>query len=141
MLVEDIGKLLNSTEHTNLLTNLFEDIKNIDLTDKPTDYFKNYLKLNKDFMVVFDRMCNNNPDLQNNEKLLKSVYFALKKNFEALNNVIKEDDHTDEAKKFIKIYCDFFSSFTVVYNNLYIDKNPDSLNIINLLKIVKKIVI
>ena len=137
MLVEDIGKLLNLTENIDLLTNLFEDINNIDLSDKPTDYFKNYLKLNKDFMVVFNKMCKNNPNLHKNEKLMKAVDFAVIKNFEALKNVIKVDDETDETKHFINIYSDFFSSFGEVYSNLYADKNPESENIKKLLKIVK----
>ena len=80
-------------------------------------------------------MCNNNKELHKNEKLMKAVNFAVIKNFEALKNVIK-DDNSDETKHFIKIYSDFFSSFGEVYCNLFADTNPEIANIIKLLKIV-----
>lgn len=137
MLVEDIGKLLNSSENINLLTDLFEDIKNINLLDKSTDYFKNYLKLNKDFMIIFNRMYNNNPEIHKNEKLMKAVNLTVNKNFEALKNVIKTGEESEETKEFNKIYSEFFSSFGEVFSNFHHDTNPEHSNIKDLLLIVK----
>jgi len=138
MLVEDIGKLLNSPDQIALLTNIFEDIKNIDLNDKSKDYFKNYLRLNKDFMVIFNRMYANNPDLDKNEKLMKGVDCAVNKNFNALKNLVKLEDQSDETKDFVKLYSDFFSSFGDVYSNINLNKNPEIADIKNLLLIISE---
>ena len=136
MLVEDLAKLLNSPENFDLIISIFEDIKNIDLTDKSCDFTLNYLKLNKDFMIIFNRIFEIIPELLNNNKLIENMYNVAIKNFQKLRNLIGEDYQNEESIQLIKQFIYFFSSFTDIYGELYKDKIPEQENIMNLLKIV-----
>lgn len=139
MLVEDIGKLLNLPENIDLLVNTFDDLMKQNLSTKPKNYLKNFLRLNKFFMIVFNRMFHNNPELFKNEKILKLINLPVIKNWDAVKDIVKSNIIDDEVKDFIKIYNDFFSCFAEIYETVHKAKDPEIDNLIKLLKIVKSI--
>jgi len=69
---------------------------------------------------------------------MKGVDCAVNKNFNALKNLVKLEDQSDETKDFVKLYSDFFSSFGDVYSNINLNKNPEIADIKNLLLIISE---
>jgi hypothetical protein len=136
ILVEDINKVLNSPENQDLLVKVYEDVNAIDLNSKPNDYFRTYLKLNKDFMITFNRMHANNPNLYKNEKLVNEANTAIEKNFDCLQKLASQTGMSEELQDYSKIFNEFFSSYADVFSDSVKDKEPSSETLAKLLKIV-----
>ena len=136
MLVDEIGKKLNSPENINLIGNIFEDLMKVDLPSKSKEYLLSFIRLNKFFMIVFCRIFNNNPNLFKNEKILQLLNLPVIKNWNAIRDIVKSNFINDEVKDFIKIYNDFFACFAEIYEFVFKVIDPQFDNLISLLKIV-----
>ena len=136
ILVEDINKVINSPENQELLAKVYEDVNAIDVSSKPLDYFRNFLKLNKDFMITFNRMHSNNPNLYKNEKLVNEANNAIDKNFDCLQKLVNLQNLNEENQDYPKIFNEFFASYADVFSDSCKDKEPSSETLAKLLKIV-----
>jgi hypothetical protein len=128
MLVDDICKLLCNEDKLKLLQNLFEKIFNLSLESRSPEYIKTYILLNKYFMIVFNRLFTRLPDLVENLKLNFLINESIKKNWQIIKDIITlNTESKDTIDSYIKVFKDYLSSYTDLYDRNNKNKKPDLL--------------
>jgi hypothetical protein len=135
MLVDELGKLLLTTENIKLLQGLFVDIMNIPLSDKSPDYIKTYVILNKCFMTVFNRLQPLSSDLFSDQNFVKTVNHSLFSIWKSIKQLMQTSGNdSEQLESFMTVFKDFYSSYADVFEQTYkientIDEIIDIVNI------------
>lgn len=143
ILVEDITKVLCQPENITIIKNLFLKISNIDLHNKSPEYIKNYLLLNKYFIIIFHRIFHLIPEFFENEEIEENINKSVLNNWNAIclvrqnhkqnennnnNNVFDStnpDSANDEIESFNNAFSEFFGSFADFFEKIYKQKDPE----------------
>ncbi len=137
ILVDDIANLLTLPENSVVLKKIFETISNLDLKNKSKEYNENYIFLNKYFMILFQRLCNIDPNLFEDEKIKANINKNVLNNYQAVCEVKKQNFISSGNSNFNQAFIDYFSSFVDLFEKNYKNKSPEEDLIISIINIIK----
>lgn len=122
MLVDDICKNLCSPDKVALLQQLFDKVSNIDLSNKSADYVKNFILMNKYFMIIFNRLFTKMPYLIDNTEFVSAINNSYNKNYKAYKSVSGTNgtitDTTNNNSPLTKAFKEFYSSFAEIFDKI-----------------------
>jgi len=119
------------------LKKIFETISNLDLKNKSKEYNENYIFLNKYFMILFQRLCNIDPNLFEDEKIKANINKNVLNNYQAVCEVKKQNFISSGNSNFNQAFIDYFSSFVDLFEKNYKNKSPEEDLIISIINIIK----
>ena len=131
MLVDELRKVVGLSENFKMLTNLFDKLCKIDLSNKNPGYVKDYIQTKKHFLTLFKRAFDYKQDLEIEEDdidqgytiLYDKIHDCIKKNWDSTKKNVEKLEKEGDKDGDLPLLKNAFKGFFTSYNDIIKQSN------------------